>query len=111
MTNADEIRKRREELRRRYGVAYERLSNILFTEDPVRINFEVNTDEYEIEVETILPRLHDCQSADDVAKVVHEELVKWFDASTAGPLEKYQTIAMRVWDEVVPGLKTAHGEA
>lgn len=106
MTEADEIRRKREELRRRYGLAYDRLSNILFTEDPIRINFGEKTDEYEPEVGTILPRLRDCRSADDVRRVVHEEFVRWFDASTAGPTENYQTIAMRVWDEVIPGLIT-----
>jgi hypothetical protein len=104
MTDQDEIRRRRGELKRRYGVAYERLSNILVTEDPVGINFEENTDEYEPEVGTILPRLCDCRSAEDVRQVVHEEFVRWFDVSTAGPSEKYQAIAMRVWNEVIPGI-------
>ncbi len=70
------------------------------------INFEENTDEYEPEVGTILPRLRTCRSEDDVRQVVHEEFVKWFDVTTAGPPDRYQAIAMRVWDEVVPGLTT-----
>jgi hypothetical protein len=55
-------------------------------------------------VDTILPRLRDCRSADDVRRIVHEEFVKWFDVVTAGPPEKYQTVAKRIWEEVVPGL-------
>jgi len=105
MTDADEIRRNRKELKRQYIATYERLSNILFTEDPVGINFGHNTDEYEPEVGTILPRLRSCQSVDDVRRVVHDEFVKWFDVS-AGPPEAYQTIAKRVWDEVVPELAT-----
>jgi hypothetical protein len=35
-------------------------SELLFRHDPVGINFEVNTDEYEPKAGTILPRLHAC---------------------------------------------------
>ncbi len=105
MTKADEIRKERDELKHQYGAAYERLNEILFFEDPIGINFEHNTDEYEPEVGTILHRLGDSRSVDDVARIVNEEFVKWFDSSIAGPPEKYQVIAERVWDEVIPLLK------
>jgi hypothetical protein len=104
MTDAEQTLRRHKELRERYAVAYDRLSKILFTEDPVGINFEENTDEYEPEVGTILPRLGHCRSVDAVRRIVHEEFVKWFDVVTAGPPEKYQTVARRIWEEVVPGL-------
>jgi hypothetical protein len=104
MTNAEQIRRRREELKQMYGVAYQQVSDILFTEDPLAINLEENTDEYEPEVGTILPRLRDCRSAEDVRRIVHEEFVRWFDVVTAGPPEKYQAVAKRIWEEVVPGL-------
>jgi hypothetical protein len=104
MTEAEDKRRQRKELKQRYAVAYERVSDILFTGRPVAINFEDNTDEYTPDVDTILPRLRDCRSADDVRRIVHEEFVKWFDVVTAGPPEKYQTVAKRIWEEVVPGL-------
>ena len=104
MTESDKIRIRHDELKRQYGVAYEQLSNILFTEDPIGINFKENTDEYNPEVGTILPRLHCCLSADDVRQVLYEEFVKWFDVATAGTPENYQAAAKRIWDVVVPGL-------
>jgi hypothetical protein len=104
MTDAEQIRRRRKELRERYGVAYDGLSKILFTEDPVGINFETNTDEYEPEVGTIIARLGECRSVDDMRRIVHEEFVKWFDVVTAGPPENYQIVAKRIWKEVVPGL-------
>lgn len=46
--------------------------------DPMGINFEDNKDEYELETETILPRLKDCHSADEVRRMVHQEFVRWF---------------------------------
>lgn len=102
MANAEEIRQKRVELKREYGAAYERLSEIFFSEDPIGINFEVNTDEYEPEVGTILPRLREARSVDDVRRIVDEEFAKWFDASVSGRPERYQVVAELVWDEIVP---------
>ena len=84
--------------------AFAALSRILFREDPIGIALGSNLDEYEPEAFTILPRLSGCTSADDVRRVVHEEFVTWFGAATAGPPNKYDGIASRVWHEVVPGL-------
>lgn len=106
MANAEEIRQKRAELRREYGAAYARLSEILFREDPIGINFEENTDEYEPEVGTLLPRLRDAGSVADIRKIVHEEFMKRFDAATRGSPEKYQVVAQRLWDEIVPLLRT-----
>ena len=102
MNEAEESRRRRGELKSQYGTAYQRLSSILFAEDPIGINFETNTDEYEPEVGTILPRLRGCDSIADVRGVVHEEFVRWFGLDTAGDPEHYQDLAKRVWEEVVP---------
>jgi hypothetical protein len=70
---------------------------LLFRYDPAKINFEVNSDEYETEAGTILPRLRTCQSARDVQRVVHEEFVRWFDEIAAGPEETYREIASEIW--------------
>lgn len=102
VTEEDGSRQRRTELKHAYGAAYTMLSDILFSEDPLRINFRDNTDEYEPEVNTILPRLGSSQSVEDVRRIVHEEFVKWFELSMAGPEEKYQVIAERTCAEVVP---------
>jgi hypothetical protein len=92
----DDKRARRKALRAEYEELYDRVSAILFEEDPIGINFDDNTDEYELEVDTILPRLKTCRTAADVQAVVHEEMVRWFDV-TAGPAERYATIATRIW--------------
>ena len=104
MSKWKESQKKQAELKRTYTEAYGRLTEILFTEDPVRINFGFNTDEYGPEAATILPRLFDARSVDDVRKVVHEEFVKWF--STDNPPESFQVVAERVWKEVVPLMRT-----
>ena len=91
------VREAREELRRWYAQMFEALRAILVEHDPIGIALEdVNPDEYDPEVGTILPRLRDAQSEHDVQSIVHEEFVRWFDES-AGPLGRYEAIAHDVW--------------
>ena len=49
------------------GKLSDRVSAILFEEDPIGINFADNTDKYQPEVDTILPRLKTCHTVADGA--------------------------------------------
>jgi len=104
MNEADKIMQERERLKRKYSTAYQRLSEILFAEDPAGINCDVNTDEYEPEVDTIMPRLHDCKSLDDVNRIVREEFIKWFGGTATFP-DRYPNAAKRIWEEIIPELE------
>lgn len=61
----EDILQERRQLKAKYGDLFDSAAALLFRHGPVGINFEVNHDEYQAEVGSILPRLHDCQSADD----------------------------------------------
>jgi hypothetical protein len=87
----------RRQLRTAYRKLFDLVSALLFRHDPIGINFGDNTDEYECEVETILPLLRNCNSAKALVRVVHEEFVRWFDADIAGPPGRYQEIASEIW--------------
>jgi hypothetical protein len=91
---------RRAVLRQRYGSLYEFVLELLFEVDPAGINFETNTDEYEPEVDTILPRLQDDQTVDDLQRIVHEEFTRWFGAETAGTVDNYLGVARRLHSEL-----------
>jgi hypothetical protein len=94
----EQILEERRRLRAEYGELFNSVAALLFRADPIGIGFDnENLDEYEPEVGTILPRLKDCASADDVLRVVHEEFVRWFEADNAGPRECYQPIASAIW--------------
>lgn len=97
MTDAEQIRQRRAAVKEAYGELYDQLSRALFEADPIGINFVDNTDEYEPEVDTILPRLASCTGPEDVQKVLHEEFIRWFEADTAGPIENYAALSATVW--------------
>jgi len=98
MNDREQIRVRRAELRNRFKGLYHEVSVILFDEDPLSINFKTNTDEYEPEVGTILPRLRGCSSVEAVRAMVHEEFVAWFGADNAGTPERYRSIAEKIWE-------------
>ena len=87
----------REELKRQFGGLFESISTALFRDDPMGINFQNNTDEYEPEVGTILPRLRTCKSEQDVLNVVYEEFTKWFDPASVGPKERYTKVSAEIW--------------
>jgi hypothetical protein len=70
-------------LRAEYGALFDEVTAIFFRHDPIGINFEYNTDEYEPEARTILPRLRTCHSAEDVLAVVHEEFQQLYQACRA----------------------------
>jgi hypothetical protein len=88
----------RSAIKQEFGALYADVLALLFKADPVGINFKDNTDEYEPEVDTILPRLSSCKGAADVEKVVHEEFVRWFDRDTAGPPGSYRVVARQIWE-------------
>jgi len=96
-TDREQRLEHRRRLKKEYGELYRQLTALLFRHDTMGINFEVNEDEYEIEVDTILPRLRDCHSENDVRGVLHQEFIRWFDAEFAGPEERYTDIAAEVW--------------
>ncbi|HVV17423.1 MAG TPA: hypothetical protein VHH90_09495 [Polyangia bacterium] len=100
MSDKEEYARRRAAIRRQFGNLYDFLLALLFEVDPVGINFETNADEYKPEVDTILPRLRDGQSVDDVQRIIHEEFVRWFGVESAGPAAKYLTAARRLHAEL-----------
>lgn len=90
---------KRKVIRLEYGALFDALSKLLFEADPIGLNVETNTDEYEHEVGTIIPRLKHAQSENDTRQIIHEEFCRWFDVKTAGTIEAYSDIASKVWAE------------
>jgi hypothetical protein len=98
-TERDAILRRRKELRSEFGDLYDRVSAILFKEDPGGVNFEINPDEYESEVDMVLPRLPSCSSVADVQVVLYDVLLKMFDEETVKGPDRLARIAGLIWAE------------
>ena len=86
---------------------------VLLRHDPIGINFEDNTDEYDPEAETIVLRLVDSGtdlSVEQTEVVVHEEFVHWFGDGVAGPVDRYRKIAQEIRELWRPARKTGADE-
>ena len=97
LKQANDNRTAREAVKLQYPELFSEMQKCLFEHDPIAINFETNTDEYNPEVGTIIPRLSSCKSQADVQIVIHEEFVKWFGIEIAGNISNYDKIAQDVW--------------
>ncbi len=75
---------RRHELRQEYAGLYEEVEALLFRHDPMSINFGSNTDEYDPEVETILPRVTSGQTLKEMQQIIYQEFVRWFSLEDVG---------------------------
>ena len=90
------FREEQQDLRETYGWLYDQVLDILDKHDPVGIAF-VAPDEYAPEAKTILLRLGDAESQEEVRRIAHEEFVRWFDHVDVGPESNYDQIARDIW--------------
>ena len=76
---------------------FEAVLKILFQHDPIGIcNHDTGASQYSIVVNTILPRLENMDSVEDVRKVIYEEFVYWFNSTGGRSANKYGAIAKEV---------------
>jgi len=73
-------------------------SAILADADPLGlIDMGAPRNEYDPEVETILPRLSECDTAADTRMVVFREFERMFGVGKVGPPDRYTVAAERIW--------------
>lgn len=94
----DSMVSNRKEIKQGYDKLFADICAVLFQADPVGINCYTNTDEYEPEARTIIPRLKTANSAQDTHAIVYEEFITWFGADSVGNFEKYQTVSEEIWE-------------
>jgi hypothetical protein len=84
-------------VRQQYPKLYNEVSAVMFKIDPIGINYQTNTDEYDFEAGAVIARLKDCATADDVATVLQEVFTESFDAQMAGDRSRYAGMAREIW--------------
>lgn len=89
------MRINKESLSGKYKKLYDCVSRILFENDIEGINFVTNEDEYEPEVETILPRLPEADSVEDIQQIMQEEFKRWFGSERN--LEEFYVTSKEIW--------------
>jgi hypothetical protein len=85
-------------LKLQFGALLQEVSAALFAADPVCINLGGNTGEYDSEAGTILPRLREAHSADDVQVIVYEEFCRRFGNQVAGEIGRYEEVSAIIWE-------------
>lgn len=87
----------REAVRQSHPGLFAAVSEAMFRHDPIGINFETNTDEYDPEAGTVIPRLSACTSVDDVEGVLIEEFIRWFGADVVEDRTRFAPLANEIW--------------
>ena len=88
----------RDELKRGNPILFEAVTKVMYSHDPMGINFGVNPDEYDLEASTVIPRLVGCNSSNELVTILHEEFVYWFGIEAAGELTRYSALAEDLWN-------------
>lgn len=73
------------------------ISAILFEADPLEVNHEINTDEYDGEAEDIAAGLPQVTEVGSVRELVHACFVRWSSPESAGPASRYDEMAEQIW--------------
>lgn len=97
-TERERLRRERLVLKEKYGDLFAAVSEALFKADLQGINFGTNTDEYEAEAGTIIPRLGQANNQQDVVAIVHEEFCRWFGPEDAAARRSYEPVAKQIWE-------------
>ena len=80
VTNVSEAEQRlaaRKRFQAQYRALYDELLEILFQLDPIGVH-RTSTEKFVPELATILPRLRDARSPEDVEQIIQQELRRWY---------------------------------
>jgi hypothetical protein len=77
VNEAEQRRATRKRFRVHYRALYDELLEILFQLDPIGVH-KNKTERFVPELATILPRLRDARSPEDVEQIIEQELRRWY---------------------------------
>lgn len=78
MSENAERRAARKRLQVRYRALYDEVVDILYEIDPIGVHVDHNAEKFVPEATSILARLRDARSAEDVESIVQQELRRWY---------------------------------
>ena len=80
--------------REKYQLAFLKATEVINEIDPMGLIEFCGPEEYDIGVGDILSRLGNCNTADDVSRMVIDVFTHWFD--DPGDLEKYKNVGEKL---------------
>ncbi len=94
-------------LKGEFGPFFDEALVILFRHDPLDLGMGFNADEYLPELLTILSRVRQADSAQELRRIVYEEFKKWFaEEEEVGTEDKYTAMAQELWNAFQQWLKS-----
>jgi hypothetical protein len=78
MNETEQRRAARKRFQAQYRALYDEVLEILFQIDPLGVHQQDNADKLVPETASILARLRDARSAEDVEQIIQEELRRWY---------------------------------
>jgi hypothetical protein len=78
MNEPERRRAARKRFQAQYRALYDEVLEILFEIDPLGVHQQDNADKLVPETASILARLRDARSAEDVEQIIQEELRRWY---------------------------------
>ena len=74
------------------------ISAILLKYDPMHVGSVAETDEYDLEAATILSRIKEVHTKEELADIVYEEFQSWYGREEVGDKETYVQMADEIWE-------------
>jgi len=74
------------------------ISAILLKYDPMQIGAVAETDEYDLEAATILSRIKEVHTKEELSDIVYEEFQSWYGREEVGDKETYVQMADEIWE-------------
>jgi hypothetical protein len=74
------------------------ISAILLKYDPMKIGAAVESDEYDLEAATILSRIKEVHSKEELTDIVYEEFQSWYGKDAVGERDLYEKMAAEIWE-------------
>lgn len=91
-------RERQERVRKEYGTFFTEIARILYEHDFLGLaTAGCPEDEYELEAGTIIPRLHETNTRDELARIIKEKFTRWYSLKSLGPDEWFAEVAQDIW--------------
>jgi len=87
-----------EHVRERYGAFFTEIARILYEHDFLGLATEgCPEDEYVLEAGTIIPRMHEANTRDELATIIEEEFTWWYNLKSSSRDEWFAGAAQDVW--------------
>jgi len=75
------------------------ISAILLKYDPMDVGAAIiEDDEYDLEAATILSRIKEVHSKEELTDIVYEEFQSWYGKDAVGERELYEKMAAEIWE-------------